>query len=113
MRLVSYRAWMRIWQKGQKRGDEDSTFWYCTDFWNYANVSHTLKEVNKINKYSRTFKSEYQWKQMNVTIHQSGSVREDLTQVTFKFIFELSRQAKDKNTFNQILNFRSSLVAEW
>ena len=50
---------------------------------------------------------------MNVTIHQSSSVREDLTQVTFKFIFELSRQAKDKNTFNQILNFRSSLVAEW
>lgn len=50
---------MRIWQKGWKRGDEDSTFWYCTDFGNYANVSHTLKEVNKIDKYSRRFKTEY------------------------------------------------------
>lgn len=59
MRLVSYKAWMRIWQKGWKRGDEDSTFWYCTDLGNYANVSHTLKEVNKIDRYSRRFKTEY------------------------------------------------------
>lgn len=60
MRLVNYKVMDENMAKERmEERDEDSALSGTVLIWEYANVSHTLKEVNKIDKYSRRFKTEY------------------------------------------------------